>query len=76
MITSDEPWIPWEMVRPMEREAGRTLFIDAPLCEQFRLTRWLNGPGAPDQLQVKRGVIVAPEDNLQFVQDELNYFRL
>ncbi len=75
VITSDEPWIPWEMVRPLERQDGRTLFVDPPLCEQFRLTRWLKGPAAPDQLRVKRGVIVAPEDNLKFVQEEIEFFK-
>lgn len=74
VITSDEPWIPWEMVRPVGRDGGRVLFIDPPLCEQFRLTRWLNGPAAPEQLEVKRGVLVAPKDNLQFVQEEVDYF--
>ncbi len=75
VITSDEPWIPWEMVRPFERERGRTLYSDPPLCELFRLSRWLSGSGAPDRLTVRRGVVVAPRDNLQSVQEEIDYFR-
>lgn len=74
VITSDEPWIPWEMVRPVKREGGRVVYIDPPLCEQFRLTRWLDGQAPPDQLEVKRGVIVAPEADLDFVKKELDYF--
>lgn len=35
-ITSDEGWIPWELVRP---DSGRP----APLCERFELTRWFPG---------------------------------
>lgn len=75
VITSDEPWIPWEMVRPFEREGGRAVVNDAPLCELFRLSRWLSGSGAPGALTVKRGVVVAPRDNLQSVQAEIDYFK-
>jgi CHAT domain-containing protein len=63
------------MVRPFERERGRTLYSDPPLCELFRLSRWLSGSGAPDRLTVKRGVVVAPRDNLQSVQEEIDYFK-
>ena len=59
-ITTDEPWIPWEMLRPVELENGAFVVDDSPLCETFRLTRWLDGRGAPERVQVKRGVIVAP----------------
>ena len=75
IVTSDEPWIPWEMVRPFERDRGRTVINDPPLCELFRLTRWLSGGGAPNRLTVKRGVVVAPKDNLQSVQAEIDYFK-
>jgi len=52
-ITSDEPWIPWELVRPYEQEAGRTVLDEEPWCLRFDLTRWLAGKlGIPGHVQV------------------------
>jgi len=75
LITSDEPWIPWEMVRPYEIDQdGNELYDDPPLCEKFQLTRWLAGRGAPDLVKMQNGVWVAPPDNLAAAQDESDYF--
>ena len=75
LITSDEPWIPWELVRPFAiDDSGGVLYDDPPLCEMFRLSRWLTGRGAPDQLAMKQGVWVAPADNLQAAQAESAFF--
>ena len=75
LITSDEPWIPWELVRPFAvDDNGNVLYDDPPLCEMFHLSRWLAGRGAPDQVAMKQGVWVAPADNLQAAQAESNYF--
>ena len=61
LITSDEPWIPWKLVRPFAiDEGGDVLYDDPPLCEMFGLSRWLAGRGAPDQVAMKQGVWVAP----------------
>ncbi len=75
LITSDDPWIPWEMVRPyLADDDGNVLYDDPPLCEWFQVSRWLAGRGAPDQLKMQQGVWVAPPDNLQAAQDESDYF--
>ena len=75
LITSDDPWIPWELVKPVESdETGALLYDDPPLCEMFQLSRWLAGRGAPDQLAVMRGAWVAPADNLAAAQQEADYF--
>jgi hypothetical protein len=76
LITSDEPWIPWEVVRPfaVDRD-GNLLYDDPPLCEMFRLSRWLAGPGAPDQLEVKRGAWVAPAGDAPEADAENRYFQ-
>ena len=75
LITSDEQWIPWEVVRPFEADGeGETLYDDPPLCEMFRVSRWLAGRGAPDLLKTKRGAWIAPADNLQAAQEEGDYF--
>ncbi len=64
------------MLRPNELREGRYLFVDPPLCEQFRLTRWMaNRDAAPDEVELRRGFIVAPpEDTLPSVVEEVTYF--
>jgi hypothetical protein len=46
-ITSDEPWIPWELVRPYDDENPDAIIDDDFLAAQFDLTRWLAGPTGP-----------------------------
>ncbi|MGQ9839665.1 MAG: CHAT domain-containing protein [Anaerolineae bacterium] len=75
LITSDDPWIPWEMVKPYEfDEQGNERFNDPPLCVMFNLSRWLAGRGAPDLVRIRNGVWVAPADNLQAAREESEYF--
>jgi hypothetical protein len=45
-ITSDEPWIPWELIKPYDDE-GETVVDDPYFCEKFQLTRWLAGDKIP-----------------------------
>ncbi|MEJ5199537.1 MAG: CHAT domain-containing protein, partial [Anaerolineae bacterium] len=76
LITSDEPWIPWEIVRPFAVDRnGNVLYDDPPLCEMFRLSRWLAGPGTPDQVQLKRGAWVAPPGGAPAADAENRYFQ-
>ncbi len=42
LIVSDEPWIPWELIKPHDGETD-----DDFLCCRFELTRWLAGETAP-----------------------------
>jgi hypothetical protein len=44
-ITTDEPWIPWELIRPYDdSDPDRDRVIDDDyLCMRFQLTRWLAG---------------------------------
>jgi nucleoside phosphorylase len=42
-ITSEEPWIPWELVKPWSDEWGE----DDHLCIRFATTRWLRGKQQP-----------------------------
>ena len=75
LITTDEPWIPWEIIRPFATDAsGAVLYDDPPLCEMFRISRWIAGRGAPDFVAIRHGVWIAPADNLQAAQDESDYF--
>ncbi len=46
-ITSDEPWIPWELVKPFDVSDPAAIIDDDFLCMQFELTRWLAGDAVP-----------------------------
>jgi CHAT domain len=41
LIISDEPWIPWELICPVDPKINQ--LKDGFLCERFELTRWLAG---------------------------------
>lgn len=48
-ITSAEPWIPWEIVRPYDDsdpDPARRI-DDEFLCRRFQITRWLSGSRVP-----------------------------
>lgn len=44
-IISDEPWIPWEMIKPYDDH--EPVLDDEFLAERFELTRWLAGNRPP-----------------------------
>jgi hypothetical protein len=74
LISSDEPWIPWELVKPFERVAETGELIDDPFfCEQFALTRWLAGWPLVDRLEIAAVALVSPASDLAFVQRERSY---
>ena len=76
LITSDEPWIPWEILKPYQTDSdsGDVLVDDDFLCSEFRLSRWLAGRGVPDFVEINDDRIVAPPSNLQAVNREIDYF--
>ncbi len=47
LIVSDEPWIPWELVKPYDDTRPEEIIDDDFLCARYRLTRWLAGAKAP-----------------------------
>lgn len=69
-VLSDEPWIPWELLRFREREGEPGCFFG----EAFALTRWLRGvPDAP-RLPLRRMALVVPRDsNLPHAEPERRY---
>jgi hypothetical protein len=74
-ITTNDPWIPWEIVRPVEYDFdGTLLYDDAPLCESFRLARWVAGKAAPQRLEFLNAVVVQPERDLPAARTEREYF--
>lgn len=73
LITSDEPWIPWELVKPYEEQNGEIREGDF-LAGDFELSRWLAGRGPMDQLEIRAARIIAPNLDLAFVAEEREYF--
>lgn len=45
-IISDEPWIPWELIKPYD-DSEPEIIDDPFLCDKFRMTRWLAGSPSP-----------------------------
>jgi hypothetical protein len=72
-VLSDEPWIPWELLRLQGRENGRV--IEGPfLCEAFAMTRWFPGIGRRPRLGLKHLALVVPGDSgLAHAQEERSY---
>ena len=75
LLTSDEPWIPWELLKPYRFDPETNEREDQPfLCETFAMARWLKGQGAPAALQLGSMLPVAPnKSNLQSVRDEVAF---
>ncbi len=58
-IVSDEPRIPWEMIKPYDDREVRDVVDDDFLCVRFQLARWLSGDAPPEgRIQVRRAVFV------------------
>lgn len=77
LITTNEPWIPWEMVRPYRINRKGQRKQDPFWCQQFAISRWLAGPGYADRLELRSGLArpVSPQQvDLPAVSGELEYF--
>jgi len=70
-IVSDEPWIPWEMVKPVDEEESEA---DDFLAQGWQVSRWLAGPGQTDRLQIDSARLVAPDTDLSQVKRERDFF--
>ena len=71
-IVSDEPYIPWEILRPFRQKPDGTWESDPKyLCERFALSRWLSGPGFATKMPLLQVALVAPPSNLPYVQKEV-----
>lgn len=74
LIISDEPWIPWELIKPYRwNNASNTDETADFLVEQVALSRWLSQSQPPD-LAVTAAALVAPDVNLASVQAETAFF--
>ncbi len=60
MILSDEPHIPWELIKPYRRNPPTGEFGEHPFWgESFALTHWLRGRPPAPRLSIQRAVTVA-----------------
>jgi hypothetical protein len=74
LINSDEPWIPWELIKPYRWNDADDSEQSGPfLVEQFTLSRWLARP-LPPGVNVKQAALVMPDLNLLHVQEERDFF--
>lgn len=73
LIVSDEPWIPWELVRPYDEGENEDL-EDDHLAGAWQMSRWLAGVGVPPGLNIQAAHLIAPILDLEFVQEEMAYF--
>jgi hypothetical protein len=64
-IVSDEPWIPWELIKPYDDEAGQPLIDHDFLCMQFALARWVcpAPSSAAAEIAVDTLACIAPSDS-------------
>jgi hypothetical protein len=73
-ISSDEPWIPWELCRLSGEEDGEWK-EDAFFCERYEITRWFPDMDRRPRLTLSNVALVAPADSgLAAVADERAYF--
>jgi hypothetical protein len=73
LIVSDEPWIPWELVKPYDVVDGRDV-EDDHLAGAWCMSRWLAGAAVPSDLNIRAARLVAPMMDLDFVVKEIQYF--
>ena len=77
LITSDEPWIPWELIKPYRYKDNGNREESLFWCQQFDMSRWLAGPSACDELYVGPSRAVAPHNtSLADVKEELNFVNI
>jgi hypothetical protein len=75
LITSDEPWIPWELLKPYHYSVSAAKeYTDDFWAVRFCLSRWLAGRGPNARVEVKTAALVLPDVGLPAVADERAFF--
>ncbi len=74
-VISDEPWIPWEILRPW-RATKQGVQEDPPLCESFAFSRWIEGHEVFGKERIRAMKIVVPDDtDLEMALAERDWVR-
>lgn len=76
-IISDEPWIPWEIIKPYYEDVENGIEEDNFLCEDYIIGRWISTdeiiPSPPSLIKISNGALIAPVDSgLPNVQKEID----
>ena len=75
-IISQEPWIPWEIIKPYNIVDGRR-FEDKFLCEQYSFSRWVEHDEHIKHNELKKIKVVAPTDiGLTAATNECDWIKL
>ena len=72
-VYSDEPWIPWEILKPSGKINGR--IVEAGfLCETYAFSRWIGDIPPQKKQAIKKIKVVIPKDtNLEGAMDERDW---
>ncbi|MEM7131288.1 MAG: CHAT domain-containing protein [Chloroflexota bacterium] len=74
LITSDEPWIPWEMIKPYRYDDLEEIEEhDGFLCQTFQFCRWLAGRSPAERIQIQKVMTVVPRLDLTYAAREHEY---
>ena len=74
LMTSEEPWIPWEMLKPYRENDDGVQENDLFWCQRFAISRWLSGAGTADELDIRTARSIAPSQvNLPSVKEEVDF---
>jgi hypothetical protein len=69
LITSDEPWIPWEIIKPYDGNK-----VEPFWCQKFAISRWLSESGNIETLPVGIALPVAPSNiDLEHLNEEIDF---
>ncbi len=76
LITSDEPWIPWELLKPYHYSVseGKEYIAENFWSLDFQLARWLAGRGPATRVAVQEAALVLPDVGLSAVAQEQAFF--
>jgi CHAT domain-containing protein len=64
-IQSQEPWVPWELLKPSGDDGAGNVVEAGFLCEDYEVTRWVPGIGYCHDLSMSNvGVVIPPDSGL------------
>ncbi len=70
-ILSEEPWIPWEIVKPYRKLDNGEVESDTFICERFAMSRWITGRERQIKDRLEDVKVVVPADTkLRFSLEE------
>ena len=75
-IQSDEPWIPWEIIRLKQKTSSNTTEYGPFLCEAFDVTHWRRGLEIKHFINPRSIAVIAPsKPHLSYVEREVEFLQ-